>query len=248
MTGPPPVASYNPQYVNLSSTSMESLQKTLTAAVHVVECPWLGLDIYGNKSAAGDIYFNVDEMSPSRAHWSSKVSTSDLISVEDETDWDGYESLESAVQKMRLDMDPVEEQGGQDPLVNQRLTTAQRSLVHRLMEEFWVIYTDLWQSENRQHGSTESGSPSGSSGLTLGGIGSPKPGSSKRLRPSGDEDSENEQNRPSKKKGKEPIRSDSSETPQKFACPFRKRNPRKYCVQTWRTCALTPHTTVARVK
>ena len=34
----------------------------------------------------------------------------------------------------------------------------------------------------------------------------------------------------------------------KFACPYRKRDPRKYCVQHWRSCALTPQETVARVK
>jgi hypothetical protein len=34
----------------------------------------------------------------------------------------------------------------------------------------------------------------------------------------------------------------------KFACPYRKRDPRKYCVQHWRSCALTPLDTVARVK
>ena len=34
----------------------------------------------------------------------------------------------------------------------------------------------------------------------------------------------------------------------KFACPYRKRDPRKYCVRDWRSCALTPLDTVARVK
>ncbi|KAH6714386.1 hypothetical protein BKA61DRAFT_481996, partial [Leptodontidium sp. MPI-SDFR-AT-0119] len=34
----------------------------------------------------------------------------------------------------------------------------------------------------------------------------------------------------------------------KFACPYRKHNPRKYCVQDSRSCALTPFETVARVK
>lgn len=34
----------------------------------------------------------------------------------------------------------------------------------------------------------------------------------------------------------------------KFACPYRKRDPRKYCVQHWRSCALTPLETLARVK
>jgi hypothetical protein len=34
----------------------------------------------------------------------------------------------------------------------------------------------------------------------------------------------------------------------KFACPYRKHNPQKYGVQYWRSCALTPLETVARVK
>ncbi|KAH8810060.1 hypothetical protein F5882DRAFT_282327 [Hyaloscypha sp. PMI_1271] len=34
----------------------------------------------------------------------------------------------------------------------------------------------------------------------------------------------------------------------KFACPYRKYDPRKYCVQNWRPCALTPLENVARVK
>jgi hypothetical protein len=34
----------------------------------------------------------------------------------------------------------------------------------------------------------------------------------------------------------------------KFACPYRKRDSRKYCIQHWRSCALTPLETVARVK
>jgi hypothetical protein len=34
----------------------------------------------------------------------------------------------------------------------------------------------------------------------------------------------------------------------KFACPYRKHNPIKYGVSKWRSCALTPLETVARVK
>ena len=34
----------------------------------------------------------------------------------------------------------------------------------------------------------------------------------------------------------------------KFACPYRKRDPRKYCIKNWRSCALTPQESVARVK
>lgn len=34
----------------------------------------------------------------------------------------------------------------------------------------------------------------------------------------------------------------------KYACPYRKHNAQKYCVHNWRSCALTPFETVARVK
>ncbi|KAN0104839.1 hypothetical protein V8E51_010584 [Hyaloscypha variabilis] len=34
----------------------------------------------------------------------------------------------------------------------------------------------------------------------------------------------------------------------KFACPYRKRDPRKYCIQHWRPCSLTPLESIARVK
>ncbi|KAF8859289.1 hypothetical protein BDZ45DRAFT_725399 [Acephala macrosclerotiorum] len=41
----------------------------------------------------------------------------------------------------------------------------------------------------------------------------------------------------------EPADSDA-----KFACPYRKHDPRKYCVPNWGPCALTPLQTVARLK
>jgi hypothetical protein len=45
-----------------------------------------------------------------------------------------------------------------------------------------------------------------------------------------------------------PSVSEISETGSKFACPYRKHDPRKYCVPNWGPCALTPLQTVARVK
>ena len=34
----------------------------------------------------------------------------------------------------------------------------------------------------------------------------------------------------------------------RFACPYRKGNPRTYNVATWKSCALTPLASIARVK
>jgi hypothetical protein len=45
-----------------------------------------------------------------------------------------------------------------------------------------------------------------------------------------------------------PSASEFSETGLKFACPYRKHDPRKYGMPNWGPCALTPLQTVARVK
>jgi hypothetical protein len=44
------------------------------------------------------------------------------------------------------------------------------------------------------------------------------------------------------------LLADGSKAGLKFACPYRKRNPRKYCVTDWRSCTLTPLDTIARLK
>jgi hypothetical protein len=45
-----------------------------------------------------------------------------------------------------------------------------------------------------------------------------------------------------------PSVSEVSEKLSKFACPYRKHDPKKYSVPNWGPCALTPLQTVARVK
>jgi hypothetical protein len=40
----------------------------------------------------------------------------------------------------------------------------------------------------------------------------------------------------------------TDQIPPQFACPYRKHNPRKYGVADWRSCALSHHKTIARVK
>jgi hypothetical protein len=63
-----------------------------------------------------------------------------------------------------------------------------------------------------------------------------------------DEDQENREGRNPKRPRTfcSPPRNQDDDA--KYACPYRKRNPRKYCVQTWRSCALTPLESIARVK
>lgn len=63
-----------------------------------------------------------------------------------------------------------------------------------------------------------------------------------------DQDSKNKEGRSPKRPRMllSPPRNADDST--KFACPYRKRDPRKYCVKYWKACALTPQDTVARVK
>jgi hypothetical protein len=70
----------------------------------------------------------------------------------------------------------------------------------------------------------------------------------KRSRDSQDNQDDNDDERSSKRRRtlcSPPLKEDDDT---KFACPYRKHNPRKYYVRDWRPCALTPLDTVARVK
>jgi hypothetical protein len=63
-----------------------------------------------------------------------------------------------------------------------------------------------------------------------------------------DQDDENNDGRNPKQPRTLSYMPQDAEEGSKFACPFRKNNPGKYSVREWRSCALTPLETVARVK
>jgi hypothetical protein len=197
-----------------------------------------------------DVDTKAPEASPTTP---ANMSTTESTYSEDETDWDGISSLGSGIERMSIEADAGEGMGDEGSFFRRHITAAQLSIVHRLMGEFWAIFEQQWQSGTRQHGATESSSSSGLSSLEITGTGQETAAISatnRSKRPRNDEegDSENEKDRPSKRAGKHPASEDQSEIALRFACPFRKRNPRKYCVQAWSRCALTPHATVARVK
>ena len=68
----------------------------------------------------------------------------------------------------------------------------------------------------------------------------------------GEEDDDRGQNNEDRRDPKRPRAllspPQSTDDSTKFGCPYRKRDPRKYNVQCWRSCALTPLESVARVK
>ncbi|KAN0102569.1 hypothetical protein V8E51_010882 [Hyaloscypha variabilis] len=107
-----------------------------------------------------------------------------------------------------------------------RCSTAPRSAYHR----------DKYHNDSASYNSARTLS-GGSSGVSQ----------SRRNREDGDSEEGHEKGPGGNGKQPESM-PNANETAPGFACPFRKRNPRKYCMKNWRSCALSPHKTVARVK
>jgi hypothetical protein len=111
------------------------------------------------------------------------------------------------------------------------------------MDEFWMIFNQDWVAgmtqcspDSTPESKTASTTSNQSTTLT----------NSKRSRERKDDPPSDEE-----KSGSNKRLRDSASTPDdlneklKYACPYRKHDPRKYNIQNWSPCALTPHKTVA---
>ena len=188
---------------------------------------------------------------------SQNSSMTDSTLSEDVTDWEKDSDVETCEQQLYRSTSQthlIGEKRYQSILFQSTLEPAKKRIVDRLMEEFWIIFNQKWPTDAKQC-SPASGSSTYPTNVSRGstfriGI---HPGTN--LSGSQGGDNGNEQN-PDKNpnngrggKGKQPESpSNENQTGPGFACPYRKRDPRKYCVRDWRSCALGPHKTVARVK
>jgi hypothetical protein len=133
-------------------------------------------------------------------------------------------------------------------------TMAKQELVDRFMREFWTIFNQNWTAEPQGHGN--SSSPLGAtSAYSVISSDSAKDSSSSQAqalqrRREADEDNDGSDN--GDQRGRKRLRNwitKAEISGPKFACPYRKHNPWKYCVSGgWRPCALTPLETIARVE
>jgi len=118
------------------------------------------------------------------------------------------------------------------------------------MKEFWVLFNEELGVRSRQKGESSSKASSSTSATHPNSLTS-LPGfiGSKRIRRNDEDDDldENDRKKPKRFQGGA-MSPTGSEDSFKYACPFRKHNARKYCVKDWRSCALTAHLTVGRVK
>jgi hypothetical protein len=110
----------------------------------------------------------------------------------------------------------------------------------------------LSANENIQHCTGQSRDSTSASALTLGAQARTSTNGPSQKRSAGgegdqlpDDDNERSRKRP---RGVPSSSLENLDDSSMFACPYRKHNPRRYCVRNWRSCALTPLKTVARVK
>ncbi|PMD41919.1 hypothetical protein L207DRAFT_426360, partial [Hyaloscypha variabilis F] len=121
------------------------------------------------------------------------------------------------------------------------------------MGEFWTVFNQEWSANIRRR--TESPSTPSSS------VSGPKSQQSaqnsnkkhKRTTYSDQDrlpDDDNENEGPKRPRRSAPLPEDANECQHKFSCPYRKHRPRIYnhLDRRWRSCALTPFSTIARVK
>ena len=183
---------------------------------------------------------------------SSPMTDSSLS--EDATDWGEDSDMENDVHQLHLsDSDRLPSEN-QEPLIRDVLDPMKKEIVDRLMEEFWIIFNRNWPTGARlcpaapgsncpstlggfSRSDNSSGNYSGGRRKAYGGRGQ----GDKEHTDDGQEEGSGEPSNP-------PNSAPNSSEPIEFACPYRKRNPRKYCMRDWRSCALNPLKKVARVK
>jgi len=135
-----------------------------------------------------------------------------------------------------------------EKIVTDVLNPTRMALVDRVMEEFWVMFNQGWSFNFTEHANTSSGtSRSSNVSDTNHDTGARQPSRRKRQR---EEENPGDQSgdRNSRTPGKRSSGGKDSEESIKFACPFRKHNPRKYNIYSHRTCTLSHWETIARPK
>ncbi|KAL5322692.1 hypothetical protein ACEPPN_010667 [Leptodophora sp. 'Broadleaf-Isolate-01'] len=164
---------------------------------------------------------------------------------EDETDWEEDECLSYVVDKTSSHHVPTAQHQVSENIADSAMNTIKLELVGRLMDQSWVILNHD-TSGIRQCGSSNS-TPDSTPSVTEN-TSTEKTGAKRQRGRARDEDLDEDNERSPKRKGKGPETQAAADIHLKFACPYRKHNPRKYCIKDWQRCVLTPHTTVARVK
>lgn len=135
-----------------------------------------------------------------------------------------------------------------ETIVADVLHSTRISIADRVMEEFWVMFNQEWSFDFAQHAG-DSSETSRSSNAESKNHGKDARHTSRKKRQRDDEDLEDQNgDRKSRAPRKISPGGKGSEESIKFACPFRKQNPRKFNIYSHRTCTLSHWNTIARLK
>lgn len=166
---------------------------------------------------------------------------------EETTEYDSNEDIPSDASACGELSDTPEE----STLDHDVLEPMRQALVDRVMDEFWIIFNQSWDSGYREHarGAQDSSSPSNASLATSAATTplSTRPTQRKRQRED-DMGSDDEDGNMSRKPKRSSGPSDEAGDRKRFACPFRKHDSRRYSTYNYRVCALSHWETIARVK
>jgi len=136
-------------------------------------------------------------------------------------------------------------------LLDMVLERNRSELLEGIMEQFWMYVNQRMGQGIRMHADPSSTSQRATSGSLNASTRTSNLGSGKRslgMEDEGQDFPEEDDERRAKKPRTPAVSRDALEESAQFACPYRKYDPRKYNFRDWRTCALTPLRTVARVK
>ncbi|CAG8952860.1 hypothetical protein HYFRA_00007574 [Hymenoscyphus fraxineus] len=232
------------QRVSVQETSEDTFQATRTVDNPGSYCSPRTSDILsdGLKFLTIKTLSNTDSQTPS-------------ISTEDATDWEDDSNLDESCRESQVRLSHFLE----TPTDIGTATGSQNKLAPIKSNLSDKLLLDLWRKFNeghagiRQHGSpgqSTRNSTASESGVTSGDSLSVRSG--KRCRGDNSEDgNDNEGHERRRKRAPShkllSVEEDDSLTT-KFACPFRKHDPRKYSIQTCPLCAMKPHKSIARLK
>jgi hypothetical protein len=135
-----------------------------------------------------------------------------------------------------------------EKIVADVLDPMRMALVDRVMEEFWVMFNQGWSSNFTQHAGNSSGTSQSSNAENANHDKDARHLSRRKRQRDDDDPGDQNGDRNSNPPGKRSSGGKNSEESIKFACPFRKHNPRKYNIYSHRTCTLSHWDTIARLK
>jgi hypothetical protein len=128
------------------------------------------------------------------------------------------------------------------------LDPVRENLVDSVMDEFWAIFHQEWESGFNQRNGGSRKSSSGSTTSSSASTEQASTGNAQRKRQRMDSESEKGDDGRGPQSRHQPKPRKASNDSVKFACPFRKHDSSTYNIYTHRVCALSNWQTIARVK